>query len=83
MIKPTLGEAKQLAATGKYTILPVSCELYADATTAIEVLKRLKAVSEHCYLLESVENQEKFGRYTFLGYDPEPDPRLHRRAARR
>jgi anthranilate synthase component 1 len=70
MVKPTLEEARQLSSTGKYTILPLSCELYADATTAIEVLKRLKAVSEHCYLLESVENQEKFGRYTFLGYDP-------------
>ena len=70
MIRPTLEEAKHLAGTGPYTILPVSCELYADATTAIEVLKRLKAVSDHCYLLESVENQEKFGRYTFLGYDP-------------
>ncbi len=70
MMKPNLEEARQLSSTGKYTILPLSCELYADATTAIEVLKRLKAVSEHCYLLESVENQEKFGRYTFLGYDP-------------
>ena len=70
MVRPTLEEAKQLAATGKYTIIPLSCELYADATTAIGALRRLKAVSEHCYMLESVENQEKFGRYTFLGYDP-------------
>ena len=70
MIKPTLEEARQLAATGAYTIVPLSCELYSDSVTAIQALTRLKAVSEHCYMLESVENQEKFGRYTFLGYDP-------------
>ncbi|MFH1511996.1 MAG: anthranilate synthase component I family protein [Bacillota bacterium] len=70
MIKPSLEEAKRLAGTGEYTILPLSCELYSDSATAIEVLKRLKNVSEHCYMLESVENQEKWGRYTFLGYDP-------------
>lgn len=70
MIKPSLDEAKQLAGTGKYTIFPMSCELYSDSVTAIQALRRLKTVSEHCYMLESVENQEKFGRYTFLGYDP-------------
>ena len=34
------------------------------------LLKKLKAENEHCYILESVENQELWGRYTFLGYDP-------------
>ena len=70
MIKPTLDEAKTLAATDEYTIVPLSCELYSDSVTAIQALSRLKAKSKHCYMLESVENQEKFGRYTFLGYDP-------------
>ncbi len=70
MARPTLTEARQLAQTGEYTILPMSCELYSDAATSLQVLRRLKHVSAHCYLLESVENQEKWGRYTFLGYDP-------------
>jgi anthranilate synthase component 1 len=30
----------------------------------------LKNVSSHCYMLESVAEKEKWGRYTFLGYDP-------------
>ncbi len=64
-------EAKRLSETGEYTILPMSCELYSDCTTPIEVLRRLKNASTHCYLLESVENSEKWGRYTFLGYDPQ------------
>ena len=70
MVRPTLEEAQTLAATGAYTIVPMSCELYSDSVTAIQALKRLKAKSKHCYMLESVENQEKFGRYTFLGYEP-------------
>jgi anthranilate synthase component 1 len=34
------------------------------------VLKILKNVSKHCYMLESISDSEKWGRYTFLGYDP-------------
>lgn len=53
-----------------YQVVPVSMEILADIKTPIEVLRILKGVSRHCYMLESVENQEKWGRYTFLGYDP-------------
>ncbi len=67
---PTLDEVKALAASGEYRVCPLSCELLSDAFTPIEVLRILKTVSSHCYLLESVENREKWGRYTFLGFDP-------------
>lgn len=70
MLKPTLSEAKKIAETGAYQVIPVSCELYADVSTPIEVLRKLKNVSKHCYLLESVESNQKWGRYTFLGFDP-------------
>ncbi len=71
MVRPTIAEAKRLSETGKYSIIPMSCELYSDSTTSIEVLRRLKNGSSHCYMLESVEGSEKWGRYTFLGYDPQ------------
>lgn len=64
----TLEEAKQLAEG--YTIIPISGEILADIRTPMEVLRILKGVSSHCYMLESVEKQEKWGRYTFLGFDP-------------
>lgn len=67
---PTLNEVKEIAVTGEYTVLPVSCELLSDFTTPIEVMKILKNVSTHCYMLESAQANEKWGRYTFLGYDP-------------
>ncbi|MGN0151581.1 MAG: anthranilate synthase component I [Wujia sp.] len=68
MIKPTLEMASELAKT--YKVIPVCKEIYSDFTTPIQVLRILKRASGHCYMLESVENQENWGRYTFLGYKP-------------
>lgn len=67
---PTYEEAKQLITEGDYSIIPVTRELYADQKTPIEVLRILKNVSRHCYILESAEDNERWGRYTFLGFDP-------------
>lgn len=69
-IRPTLDEVKTIALAGGYDVLPVSCEILADICTPIEALKILKNVSTHCYLLESAQPSEKWGRYTFLGLDP-------------
>jgi len=44
--------------------------MYADTVTPIEVLRKLKAVSQHCFILESAEDSKNWGRYTFLGFDP-------------
>ena len=70
MIHPTLEEVKALAAEGSYRTVPVSAEILSDIRTPIEVLRILKNVSGHCYLLESAADAEKWGRYTFLGFDP-------------
>ena len=70
MIKPELNELEELKKTGEYKTVPISMEILSDIRTPIEVLRILKNVSGHCYLLESVSDHEKWGRYTFLGYDP-------------
>lgn len=64
----SLEEARKLSQG--YKIVPISKEILSDITTPMQVLRILKGVSSHCFMLESVENQEKWGRYTFLGYDP-------------
>lgn len=69
-ILPTLSDVKRIAATGEYKVLPVSLEILSDFTTPIETMKVLKNVSTHCYLLESAQANETWGRYTFLGFDP-------------
>lgn len=67
---PSIDEVKKIAASGKYKVLPVSCEILSDICTPIETMKILKNVSTHCYMLESVAEKEKWGRYTFLGFNP-------------
>lgn len=69
-ISPNLSDVKEIAATGKYNVLPVSLEILSDFTTPIETMKILKNVSTHCYMLESAQANETWGRYTFLGIDP-------------
>ncbi len=69
-ITPSLEKLKELAADGRYTVAPLSCELLADFTTPIEALRVLQAVSDHCFLLESARADETWGRYTFLGFEP-------------
>lgn len=68
MIKPSMEEARGYC--GDYQSIPISLELFSDIKTPIEVLKILKATGKMCYLLESVEGGEKWGRYSFLGFDP-------------
>ena len=67
---PELSKVREIADSGKYDILPVSCEILSDICTPIEAIMILKNVSTHCYMLESVAEKEKWGRYTFLGFDP-------------
>ncbi|MDE5604390.1 MAG: anthranilate synthase component I [Eubacterium sp.] len=67
---PEIDKVKEIAKAGKYKVLPVSCEILSDICTPIEAMKILKNVSTHCYMLESAQQNEKWGRYTFMGFDP-------------
>ena len=53
-----------------YDVIPVKKEIYADLVTPIALLQKIAAKKKRFYLLESVEGGEKWGRYSFLGYDP-------------
>ncbi len=69
-VVPSIEEVRELASTGKYDVVPVSCEILSDFTTPIETIRILKNASTHAYMLESAQSDEKWGRYTFLGFDP-------------
>ena len=66
----TLEELKKFKKSGNYDIAPVSTQMLSDMRTPIQVLRILKKASDHCYLLESAGDNDNWGRYTFLGYDP-------------
>lgn len=65
---PSVEQIKKLSQ--EYTTIPLCCEIYADIITPITLLRRIQAQSQHFFLLESVEDGEAWGRYSFLGFDP-------------
>lgn len=70
MYSLTLKQARELAAQNEGDLIPISTELFSDRHTPITVLETLKETSSHCYLLESVDDRQKWGRYSFLGLTP-------------
>ena len=69
-ISPTLEEVKAIAAEGAYRRIPVKRELFSDRFTTIEAMRCVRASSNHCFLLESAEPDQRWGRYSFLGFNP-------------
>ena len=67
---PDLQTVKQIAAGGAYKRVPVCREILSDTYTPVEVMRILRKASRHCYLLESASQEEAWGRYSFLGYNP-------------
>ena len=67
---PSLEKVREIAASGEYRRIPVCMEMLSDSYTPVEVLRTLRKVSNHCYLLESASRRDYWGRYSFLGYDP-------------
>lgn len=70
MEQTSLEELKRTAASGAYRRIPIWREIFSDIATPVQVLKKLLAVSDHCFLLESAEDNKQWGRYSFLGFDP-------------
>ena len=70
MFSPSIEEVKEIVKNEEYKRIPISYELFSDIATPVEVLRILKGTSNHCYMLESIEDAEKWGRYSFLGFDP-------------
>ena len=53
-----------------HAIVPVWREVLADLLTPLGVYDRLSAAPGPTFLLESVEQGERWGRYSFIGLDP-------------
>lgn len=68
MMQPSCEQILELAKD--YQVIPVCKEIYADVITPITLLRKLANVSSRFFLLESIEGGEKWGRYSFLGYNP-------------
>lgn len=67
MIYPNYEKFKQLSDNSK--MVPVSLEISGDTETPITLFKKL-CKTPNCYLLESIEGGEKWGRYSYIGRKP-------------
>jgi anthranilate synthase component 1 len=59
-----------LALAKEHTLVPVCRTLSADLETPVSAFLRAAWPERECFLLESVENGERVGRYTFIGLQP-------------
>ena len=67
-VQPTRKEF--LALAKDHTLVPVCRTLTADLETPVSAFLRAAWPERECFLLESVENGEQVGRYTFIGLAP-------------
>ena len=70
MTIPSFETVKQYQNDTHYKYIPIAREILSDFLTPISALRILKNVSDHVFMLESVEGREKWGRYTFIGFNP-------------
>jgi anthranilate synthase component 1 len=66
MLCPDFNEFKKYSKKGN--LIPVYREILADLETPLSAFLKLK--EKNCFLLESVEGGEKWGRYSFIGSNP-------------
>jgi anthranilate synthase component 1 len=65
---PDLAEFRSLARPGR--LVPVCCEVLADLETPVSAFLKIHR-GPYGFLLESVQGGERWGRYSFLGTEPE------------
>jgi anthranilate synthase component 1 len=68
LVQPTRKEF--LALAKEHTLVPVCRILAADLETPVSAFLRAAWLERECFMLESVENGEQVGRYTFIGLTP-------------
>ncbi|MBF0521820.1 MAG: anthranilate synthase component I [Candidatus Omnitrophica bacterium] len=69
MIYPSEKEFLQL--TKKGNLIPVYKEILGDLETPVSAYFKIAKDAKYSFLLESIEGEEKFARFSFLAKDPE------------
>ncbi len=69
MVNVNPGLEEFLGLAGRHPVIPLAVELMADRDTPVSVFEKLVG-SGPGFLLESVEGGERWGRWSFVGWDP-------------
>ncbi len=65
---PEYQEFKTIASAAD--LVPVYRKIVADLDTPLTIFAKVDDDHEHIFLFESMEGGEKWGRYSFIGFDP-------------
>lgn len=68
MIYPSIEEVRKNI--NGYKVHPVFYEVMCDAFTPIHIFRALQQGEENAFMLESVNNGNQWGKYSFIGIDP-------------
>ena len=68
MLYPAIEQVKELFEN--YKTVPVFYELLMDSCTPIQLFNCLHEAYDDCFILESVDNKDQWGRYSYVGIDP-------------
>ena len=66
---PDLDMAKKILHNTDFKSIPITATIDLSLET-LQIYKKLKNVSKNVFILESCEDKENLGRYSFLGFDP-------------
>ena len=67
--RPSLTEDQFIALAAAHPVVPVAVEVLGDRETAVGLFEKLAGDGDG-FLLESVEGGERWGRWSFVGWDP-------------
>lgn len=70
---PTASEVKKYFENNDYGRIPICMEILSDSLTPVEAVRKAKAVYDHVFLFESADNTHRWGRYSFIGFEPETE----------
>ncbi|MBP1561627.1 MAG: anthranilate synthase component I [Oscillospiraceae bacterium] len=79
MLYPSTNEIKEYFEN--YSTVPVFYELLTDSFTPVRMFSILKDNYDNCFILESVDNSERWGRYSFIGLNPKAEIRVQNKTA--
>ncbi|MEF2797118.1 MAG: anthranilate synthase component I [Ruminococcus sp.] len=68
MMYPSIEQVKDLLKD--YKTVPVFYELLVDSFTPVQLFNCLHESYENCFILESVDSKDQWGRYSYIGINP-------------
>ena len=71
MLYPKIDKVNELLKD--YKTVPVFYELLMDSYTPIQLFNCLHEAYDDCFILESVDNKNQWGRYSYIGIDPKDE----------